>query len=390
MNLPSGQRLPLALLGALLLFVPALAAAAGVRVHPIENRPLAAPPEIGRGWDAVDDVVPFANDHLALRDRAIRLDTWVDEQVFGDNPASGQDAGPKVLVGDDGWLFLAEDLTKACRPVETIDTALANVDALHDSLARHGKRLIFLIAPDKTTFMDDRLRSSPGLPCARRFKAELWRRPATRPPRGFIDLRRPLEAERAETGESMYHRTDTHWNDRAAVVATREVVELIDPELWTSSIVVPLGDVSRTGDLARMLGRRSQEQAPHLEIRRDVTRTVRMVRESKIPDAPEAFDVTNDARPNTPLVPGKAIFLYDSFGAVLYPFLSTYFANIEGTNHLLMSPAVTAERIAHGDTVIYEVVERHLIDQLGDSDYWRQVLTGLERRLGVAGTVGGP
>ncbi|MBI1843864.1 MAG: hypothetical protein HYR89_04570 [Actinobacteria bacterium] len=390
MSLPPRQRLPLALLGALLLFVPALAAAAGVRAQPIENHPLAPRPSIGRGWDAVDDVVPFANDHLALRDRAIRLDTWVDEQVFGDNPASGQDADPKVLVGDDGWLFLAEDLTKACRPAETVATALANVDALHDALGRHGKRLVFLIAPDKTTFMDDRLRSSPGLPCARRFKADLWRRLATRPPRGYVDLRRRLDAESSKTGEFLYHRADTHWNDRAAVVATRAVVELIDPGLWTSSTVVRLGDVARTGDLARMLGSRSHEQAPHLGIRRNVTRTVRMIRESKIPDSPEAFEVINEAGPNTPLVPGRAVFLYDSFGAVLYPFLSTYFANIEGTNHLLMPPEATAERIAHGDTVIYEVVERHLIDQLGDSDYWRSVLTDLERRLGAGAMVGGP
>lgn len=384
-NLPPRQRLLLALAGALLIFLPGLATIAGVRAQPIENRPLVALPSVDDGWDALDDVVPFANDHLAFRDRAIRLDTWADENLFGDHPAYGQSTAPKVLLGDDSWLFLAEDLTKACRRLDTVETALANIEALHDVLEHHGKRLVFLVAPDKTTFMADQRRTSPDDACAERFKDHLWSSLATKPPRGYVDLLAALEAERSETGAVLYRRLDTHWNEHAAVVATRAVVEGIDPELWRTATVVQQGEIARPDDLTRMLGRSTREPAPHLVVRRSVTRTVRHILPGRIPGSPDAFHVTNRARGNTPLVGGKTLYFYDSFGAVLYPFLSGFFADIEGANHLLLPPAVIAERFPDADTVIYEVVERHLIDTMGDATSWAAILADLEQRLGAGG-----
>ncbi len=381
MILPARQRLLLAIAGALLIFLPGLASLVGVRAQPIENRPLVALPSADDGWDAVDDVVPFANDHLAFRDRAIRLDTWVDEKLFGDHPAYGQSAEPKVLLGIDGWLFLAEDLTKACRPLDTIDAALDTIDALHDVLERHGKRLVFLIAPDKTTFMADHLRPSPGDACAARFKDRLWNSLANRPPRGYVDLRAALETERSDTGAVLYRRLDTHWNERAAVVATRAVVEGIDPELWATTTVVQQGEIARPDDLTRLLGRSTREPTPHLGVRRSVSETVRHIQPGDHPGSPHAFHVTNRARGNTPLVQGKTLFFYDSFGAMLHPFLSGFFADIEGANHLLTPPATIAERFPDADTVIYEIVERHLIDVFSHTTYWKAILADLEQKM---------
>lgn len=381
MRLPSLQRRLLGFLGAALFFTPSLAGIAGVRVRPIENRPLAARPSIRDGWDAIDGVTPFANDHLPLRDRAIRVDTWFDETIFRDNPSSGQSSNPKVLVGDAGWLFLAEDLDNACNPAVPVREALANVSALHDLLSRYGKRLVFTVAPDKTTFMDDRLRSSPQLECARFFKAELWRLLATDPPKGYVDLRNLLEAERTNTGELLYRRLDTHWNKRAAVFATRAIADAFDPALWESSKVVRAQDMTVEDDLARMLGKRSQEQTPNFGLGRDVRRTVLAEQKSKVVDSPDAFHVTNQAKAEVPLVPGRTTYFYDSFGAVLFPFLSTLFVDIEGRSHLMTPPEMLTDRIADADTVIYEVVERHLVVQFGVLLDWGKIVADLESTL---------
>lgn len=381
MNLPPVQRFLLALLGALLFFMPTLAAAVGVRVRPIENRPLATRPSISDGWDAIDGVTPFANDHLPLRDRAIRIDSWIDESIFRDDPASGQSSNPKVLLGDAGMLFLADDLDKACNPAVPVQAALSNVIKLHDLLSRYGKRLVFTIIPDKTTIMDDRLRPSPQLECGRFAKTELWHLLAADPPRGFVDVHDGLKTARAKTGEALYRKLDTHWNERGAMLATRAIADALDPTLWESSKVVRVPDTTSEGDLARLLGRFTQEIIPNFELRRDVRRSVLYIQRGKGKNYIEDLHVTNKSQPNTSLMPGKTIFFYDSFGEVLLPFLSTLFADIQGRSHTLSSPETLAQRMATADTVIYEVVERDLVVQFGVKLDWGKILSDMELAL---------
>lgn len=350
MDISTFERRSLCLLGALLLFSPAFAAVVGVRGQPIENRPLSKGPSIDKGWDALDDITLWANDHLPLRDGAVRTDAWIDEHVFGDNPAAGQSSNPKVVLGKANWLFLAEDFSKACKPPHDVGTVLETVTYIHNAFARLGKRFVFVVAPDKTTFMDSQVLPGPHVSCARKFKANMWLRLRNAPPDGYTDLLGPLEEERNRSIRELYHRSDTHWNDYGAIIATKAIVESLDSELWGPESIVRLDDVSKRGDLARMLGKSSKESIPRLLL-------------------------TNHSGP---VWPGKTVLLYDSFGKVCIRFLQPFFSDLESHDHLLMSPGVLSSNIRNADTVIYQVVERHLLELLGDPGYWQQVVSDLE------------
>lgn len=375
MRQSASERRTIFLLGALLIFGPALAALSGVRGSAMENRPLAKGPSLSKGWDAADEVSAWANDHLPLRNRAVNLDSWVDEHVFADNPTAGQSRTPKVVIGKNGWLFLGEDLTKACEPLGNLTNVFSNLTKIHDALDRLGKRFLVVVAPDKTTFMDNQLRSSANVKCARAFKEQLWNQLETTPPPGYVDVRTPLEQERTRNPRDLYHHTDTHWNDYAASVATKAVIDNIDPQLWNTGNIVRLADQHKAADLTRLLGRSTTERAPTLELRRQV---VRSATETNDPRIPQSLHVSNTAIGSTPLVPGSALFLHDSFGELIDPMLSTFFADFVSMAHIQMSPEIKAQRFLEADTVIYEVVERHLVEQFNDSNYWAGIIAQLD------------
>ncbi|GLX96492.1 hypothetical protein [Herbidospora sp. NBRC 101105] len=305
----------------LFFFAPAIAFAAGERAVEMENKPLPPLPALGGDWTA------WATAHLPLRDEAVRANVFLTESLFGHAPAYGF-GYPKVIEGEDGWLYFGDDVTEACRPKRPIAETIEALRRLGERVEAAGKRFVLTVAPDKTTVSPQWLPSRfPGRDCLRERKKEFWAalREADLP--WYVDLRAPLEELQRTTGQPAYWRTDSHWTDRAAATYAAELARVLDPALAAGTRLEFTGRESREGDLGRLLGSPREE----------------------------TIDRHRLDRTGAALYEPKTVLIGDSFTRNSMPWLRPYFANL--TYQRNDGPVTWDD----AETVIVEIVERHLV-----------------------------
>ncbi len=196
----------------------------------------------------------YLQDHLGLRMELVELNSRL-------RYALGGSGGPEVLVGRDGWLFLARD--HDCVP-EIRGTApdlderarewgarLAQTRSLCDEM---GVPFVYAIAPAKQAVYPEALPpgfSPAGQSLASRVKGQLRERDDVR----FVDLHGPLLE--AKQRRQVYYKQDTHWNLRGGWVAYRALAKAVPPSVGMEVLGesdVAFEEKSRVGDLARSLG----------------------------------------------------------------------------------------------------------------------------------------
>jgi hypothetical protein len=125
--------------------------------------------------------------------------------------------------------------------------------------------------------------------------------------------------EQAKARDRIYHRTDTHWNDRGAYVGYREILARIGQQPRAYD---PVETMTEGWDLARMM---KLDDIVREEDRRLVPRQPRRARVVEV-DRPDKW--WNNGRVvfevNDPALPRVVVFR-DSFGSALVPFLAEHF-----------------------------------------------------------------
>ena len=82
-------------------------------------------------------------------------------------------------------------------------------------------------------------------------------------------------------------------------------------------------------------------------------------------------------------MPGRTLFVYDSYGLIALPQLAPYFANLYSVNWSQITPAGVATEVGRSDTVILETVEREFDYRASDpGEAGPQLLAALRRVLG--------
>ncbi|HZI80623.1 MAG TPA: hypothetical protein VFD69_13970 [Vicinamibacterales bacterium] len=328
---------------------------------PAENRDLAPRPGRPRSW-ADARAFPAAaaryfEDHFGLRARLVRWQSLLRLRALQTS------ASPDVIVGRDGWLFYAgdgaaEDMASAVPFTQAeLEAWRTTLEHTQDWMEAHGIAYVFALAPDKHEVYPELLPAS-----VRRVGAESrsdalvrYLRDASTVP--VLDLRGALGA--AKGRERIYHRTDTHWNDRGAFAASQALLRMLAPRLTAPmrgrgafaarTVVVP------GLDLAGMLGIADGLTEVDLRLVPRVPPRARIVEPAR-PDARlmDARIVTEQDAPGRP----RAVVFRDSFGSALIPFLSEEFSRAVYLWQYNVDPdVVLAER---PDVVIQEWVGRRL------------------------------
>lgn len=378
--IPSSRSLPMGLVvavGLLLLFTPAVAFAAGVRARPIENRPLAELPTGSDGWSVFPKLTAWATDRLPLRDRAIRLNDRLVERVFGQPPMSGTGGGPpvggpgaagsldnlfpRVIEGEDGWLYVGSDTEVPCRATSGVGDIVAGVTALRDVVEASGRRFVLVIAPDKSTMVPQHLPDDyAGARCARDRKDAMWRALTSLDDheRWLVDLRAPLLDRQAADGLDIYLKHDTHWTPRGGAVYAQALLGLLQPGLTDLDDLVATGETDQVGDLAALLGRTSKDRVLGWALRRPG-----VVPPPDLPvPGPEPVPVRTTTT-GAPLFEPSTLLLGDSFTAVSRSLLYPLFADLT-VLHVQTgpgNPGAAAAAFAAADVVVIEIVERNLV-----------------------------
>jgi alginate O-acetyltransferase complex protein AlgJ len=364
---PRSRRVDLILVALFLAIIvtPSLGLLLGLdrsRVSNAEMRSLAGFPEWSWHRDAIatwpDRFQSYFNDRFAFRNALIRLQAGV---LWRGLHTSSTDT---VIAGKGDWLFYADDggIQDYVQAEPFTEAQLQQwqrtLERMRDWLASHGTRFLFVLAPDKQMIYPElmpaslhRLHDSYR---ADQFVAYMRAHSTVE----ILDLR-PAILE-AKPHELLYHRYDTHWNDRGALIGYRQIAMRL--QKWFPAIA-PLqrsdfvtSPAASSGDKTTMLDLVDQGKVtmPGLVPQRGWSSTV------VFPENPDPYGedgtIVTEVRPGTGL---RAVMFRDSFAGRLIPFLSEHFSRILYQWQNNFDPDLVQRE--HPDVVIQEMVGRHLM-----------------------------
>ena len=326
-----------------------------------ENRDLATFPEFEWTWASAvawpNGLDAWFQDHFGFRSTLVR---W-----YGESRYFGLHVSPSMQVvrGKEGWLYYADDAglddytnENPLPPGEVANWRLAILRA-RDWCRAHGIAYVFTIPPDKPViypeYYDDSVEQvSPVSRTDQVFTATL-------DTGVVVDVRQALLSGKPQ--DRLFHKTDTHWNDRGAFLAYQLIIDAVHRQL---PAVPPARDRSAFTATSRMLSGR--DLAGIVGLKRVLSEEDLQL----LPKKPHAYVVVEpkgsyatagEGRIVTE-IPGshlpRAVIFRDSFTSALAPYLSEHFSravylwqNDFDANEVLKE---------HADVVIEEIVGRHL------------------------------
>ena len=362
---PEGLHYPrlLTLLFAAVISLPLAANLAGIDgADPgAENRELAAFPRIDGSLAAMAEIpTAFSNwfdDHFGFRSLLVR---WYGESrlfVLQVSPSAA------VMKGEHGWFFYGDDkaIEDYANAEPMTDAALANWRAAilgaRDWLGARHIAFVFTIAPDKHVIYGDQMPGTLARVGNLSRADQLFT--ALQDTGLAVDLR-AAEFD-AKARERVYQQTDTHWNDRGALVAYQQIVNAVrarvpaTPPPWTRDDFTPVDHAIEGLDLAGMMGLTRVLREVDLTLVPTRPRRARLLEPiGGKPTDEEGRLVTEVDDPSLP----RAVIFRDSFTSRLVPFLSEHFSRAVYLWQNDFDADVVSKE--HPDVVIQEIVGRHL------------------------------
>jgi alginate O-acetyltransferase complex protein AlgJ len=326
-----------------------------------ENRELAAFPRFDLTAASASEygerLGQWFDDHFGFRSTLVR---WYGESRLFLLRVSPTDA---VIKGRDGWFFYGDD--KATDDVASADPltpdAIANwrsaVVAARNWLAARHIAYIFTVAPDKHAIYPEEL------PASLRRVGDITRTDqlytALQDLGLAVDVRPALLMAKAR--ERIYQQTDTHWNDRGALVAYQQIIDAVRarvpavPPAWTRDDFDAVSRDVEAMDLAGMMGLKRVLREVDMPLVPRRPRLAQVVEPAgAAPTAEEGRLVTEIPGSSLP----RAVIFRDSFVSRLVPFLSEHFSRaVYLWQDDFDAGAVEREK---PEVVIQEIVGRHL------------------------------
>ena len=309
-----------------------------------------------RSWP--DRFQQYFNDRFAFRNELIHLQATVLWRVFH---TSSSDT---VIAGNGDWLFYADDgaLQDWVRAEPFSEAQLQQwqltLERIRDWLASRGTRFLFVLAPDKHMIYPELMPASLR-PLHDEYRADqLIAHMRAHSTVEILDLR-PALLE-AKPRQLLYHRYDTHWNDRGALIGYQQIalrlarwfpaIKPLQREDFVPSPAVP------SGDKTTMLGLEDEgkQSMDGLVPRRGWTATV-VSPQHPDPYGEDGTVITEVRQGGTGV---RAVMFRDSFASRLIPFLSEHFSRILYQWQNDFDPELVHRE--QPDVVIQEMVGRHL------------------------------
>lgn len=160
----------------------------------------------------------YFDDHYGFRDFLIRAKHQLDFTVFH--------RSDEILIGKDGYLFYRSVVEREQLAMElswegSSARILSNLRALQDSFTARGMVFITVALPNKNTLYPELLPPwaihRPEATAFHRFRDAMKKSELP-----FVDGYQTLVD--AKSGGALFHRTDFHWNDVAAALVGRAIV----------------------------------------------------------------------------------------------------------------------------------------------------------------------
>lgn len=179
------------------------------------------------------------------------------------------DAGEKVVVGQDGWLFYKPDVrylvefdSEKAADHSDKETPFSAIISFRDQLARRGIQLMVLPTPAKPSIYPDKLTRRPmaaswSAECPAQQLIYRLREAGVETINLFDTFLQLRKARLPDLSPPYYLRRDTHWTGTAARIAAESVARRIQHLGWIESGAVQFSVrtiwVNRQDDIVRMM-----------------------------------------------------------------------------------------------------------------------------------------
>jgi hypothetical protein len=301
----------------------------------------------------------YFKDRFAFRNALIRLQAGV---LWHGLHTSSTDT---VIAGKGDWLFYADDGGiqdyVQSEPFSEVDLQRwqLTLERIRDWLASRGTRFLFVLAPDKQMIYPELMPASLHRLHNSYRADQLLAYMRAHSTVEILDLR-PAILE-AKPHELLYHRYDTHWNDRGALIGYQQIAMRL--ERWFP-VIQPLqrsdfvtSPAAPSGDKTTMLGLVDQGKVTTPGLVPRLGWSSRVVYPANPDPYGEDGTVVTEVKPGSGL---RAVMFRDSFSSRLIPFLSEHFSRILYQWQNDFDPDLV--RREHPDIVIQEMVGRHFIN----------------------------
>lgn len=352
-----------AVLAMVLLATPAVATLFDILSGPDSPRAesIARTPSLDTGWGRyVADSRFYIKQRFATKDQLIALNGFLKTEIFASSPY------PKVVQGEDDFLFLADD--------EAINyfqrTELFSTGSLSDwrsgliatsaRMAAMGARYQVLIAPNKDSLYSDQL---PNWFNQHQHEQSRLDQLFAVLQDSSVGVTYPLAALQKAVIDfpyaSPFFKTDTHWNEFGAGIGALQLLK--DLGIPVEALIYPQPYIpEKAGDLARMIGQQDLMVENGWTLP-DEWMTARCVLPNGEPflnkqTDPFKFDRVDctGGQPNGL----KALIFMDSFGVGIVPALSAAFEEAVFVWSYKVDEALVEQ--IRPNVVIHQLVERKL------------------------------
>jgi len=217
---------------------------------------------------------PYFKDRHAFRREAMEAYLWSRVHGFAtvsqesrrnkrdvDAKPGFESTLPGVVLGKDGWLFLAAGRSfEGYRHVipmtfDQLEQCRLDLEEKQSRLKAHGIDFLLVIAPDKGTIYPEYLPGYARAADAPSRLDQLLEHMRARSSVQVLDLRPTLF--KAKEQHQVYHKTDSHWNEFGAQAACRTILDTIHhPSAAREDLneYRCIESVNEKGDERRMMG----------------------------------------------------------------------------------------------------------------------------------------
>lgn len=313
-----------------------------------ENRQLAEFPQrkSGDGWNTefLPQLGAYFEDHFAYRQEMVTADALL-------RGALGVSAQDGVIRGTDGWLYYKDSLDDYLGSRPLTDRGIFNIARtlrmMQDYVEDDERQFLFAVAPNKNSLYGEHM------PYYYQVKAGQTRNVdrlfAALEEQGvhYTDLYGVLGAQ----DEVLYHRRDSHWNNKGAALAAETMLEQMGRPHASYQDMAFTVRTDFEGDLDKMLY--PLAVTPEEEIYYDDAFSYEYLGEVE-----SNFDPEIKTRQEQGM--GSLLMFRDSFGNALLPFFAQEFRDAEFSRGV---PYYLDEMyFCDADAVVVERAERFLPD----------------------------
>ncbi|WP_370977119.1 alginate O-acetyltransferase AlgX-related protein [Enterobacter ludwigii] len=291
-----------------------------------------------------------------------------------------------VVIGKDGWLFLGDrhaSVMSETRGMKQFNKKrLDNFSEARKSWDKYvreqgGSGYFVSIAPNSHTIFREKMpdwasknKSSPNI----KYLLNEEKNDQT-----LVDLSLSLKDIKGNSMHPIYYKTDTHWNEFGSWYGYKDLQKKIQasiPDLkWLSSNDISFkSNLKNGGDLSRFI--RIQNLLTDIDVRVKIKTSSKIVvtdykgntlRVSDTSDRQEDMSKQLIVHTSNALNDKKVLWLRDSFGVALYPYMNATFSTIMQQHYqdVLTNPEYMKKLITEfkPDLVIITVIERNSLSE---------------------------